>query len=211
MTWWLSVVAMNHKIATYLRVSTDSQELEPQRLELTAYCQRRGWTEIVEFTDVISGSKSSRAGLDAMMAAVRRKEISTIVVVKLDRLGRSLSHLAALTEELMKLNVSFIATSQGIDTSKANPMAEMQIGLLSVFAQFERSLIRERTKAGLAAAKARGVKLGHASKVLPADWKTRVHLWRMETGGTQIRDLATRLNGVSVSTAFRLAKEAQAA
>lgn len=196
------------KIATYLRVSTDSQELEPQRLELRNYCAHRGWTEVVEFTDVISGSKSSRAGLDAMMAAARRKEVGTILVVKLDRLGRSLSHLATLTEELMKLGVAFVATSQGIDTSKANPMAEMQIGLLSVFAQFERSLIRERTKAGLAAARARGVKLGHPSKVLPANWRVIVGQWRSETGGTHIRDLATRLNGVSVSTAFRLAKEA---
>jgi DNA invertase Pin-like site-specific DNA recombinase len=188
-------------------VSTEGQELEPQRLELLAYCQRQGLTYTVEFSDVISGTKSSRVGLDALMAAVRRKEIKTVVVVKLDRLGRSLSHLAGLMEDLMKHGVAFVATSQGIDTSKANPMAEMQIGLLSVFAQFERSLIVERTKAGLAAARARGVRLGKPSKVLPANWATVVAQWRSETGGTSIRDLAMRLNGVSLSTAFRLAKE----
>ena len=196
------------KTATYLRVSTDDgkQTLDPQRIELGAFAAARGWDKPKEFSDVISGAKSQRAGLDALMAAVRRKEISVVLVVKLDRLARSLAHFAQLVAEFDKYGCALVATSQGIDTSKDNPAGRLQMHVLAAVAEFERSLIRERTKAGLVAARARGSILGRPSAKLPANWQAIVTTWRQETAGIGIRELARRLKGVSLSTAWRLSK-----
>ena len=193
------------KTALYYRVSTDDQSVEPQQQELRNYANTRNWTIEAEFTDVISGSKSSRASLDAMMARVRRKEFDAVLVVKMDRLARSLSHFAQIVAEFDKHGVALVCPGQGIDTSKTNPAGRLQMHVLAAVAEFERSLIIERTKAGLAAAKARGTKLGKPSVRLPADHAEIVNKW-LDDGGAQLRDLATRLNGVSVSTAFRLAQ-----
>jgi putative DNA-invertase from lambdoid prophage Rac len=105
------------------------------------------------------------------MALVRRGKIDIVAVYKLDRLGRSLSHLAGMIDEFSSHGVGLISVSQGIDTSANNAMAKMQLGMLSVFAEFERDLIRERTVAGLRAAQAKGTLLGrrnidrHSSRV----------------------------------------------
>ena len=190
----------------YLRVSTDQQTVEPQRIELAQYAAARGWTIAREFTDVISGSKSSREGMDAMMQAVRAHEFDAILAVKIDRIARSLSHFAAIISELDKHHVALVIPGQGIDTSTSNAAGRLQANILGAIAEFERELIRERTRAGLAAAKARGVRLGKPSKNLAADHARIVAEWRAE-GGKHLRDLACRLGGVSVSFAHRLAQE----
>jgi DNA invertase Pin-like site-specific DNA recombinase len=192
-------------VTLYLRVSTTDQTLEPQRIELTRYVEQRGWTINEECTDVISGSKSSRTGLDRLMELVREKKTEGILVVKMDRLARSLPHFAQLVAEFDKFGVALICPGQGIDTSKSNPAGRLQMNVLAAVAEFERSLIIERTKAGLAAAKARGVKLGKRSTRLPENHKAIVAEWKAE-GGKHLRELANRLNGVSVSTAFKLSK-----
>lgn len=148
------------KTAIYYRVSTSEQTTEPQRRELLEYCARRGWADVAEYADTISGAKFTRFGLDRLMGDVRKGKVGTVVVVKLDRLGRSLPHLALLLQEFLKLHVALVSTSQGIDTSDGNPMGKMMCGILSVFAEFELDIIRERTKAGLANARANGVRLG---------------------------------------------------
>lgn len=193
------------KAALYYRVSTDDQTVAPQQQELRAYAKQRGWTVAAEFTDVVSGSKSSRADLDQMMARVRQREFDIVMVVKMDRLARSLSHFAQLVAEFDKHGVALVCPGQGIDTSKANPAGRLQMHVLAAVAEFERSLIVERTKAGLAAARARGIKLGKPSSRLPTDYVEVVQKW-LDEGGFQLRELATRLGGVSVSTAFRLAQ-----
>ena len=195
-------------IHTYLRVSTDDQTLEPQRLELVNYCRIRDFNIVQEYSDVISGSKLARTGLDALLAEVRAGRVQALMAVKIDRIARSLPNLAQIIAELDKHGVALIIPGQGIDTSDSNPAGKLMRGILGVIAEFERDLIIQRTKAGLAAAKARGVKLGHPSKVMPANHKEVVAQWRRETGGTHIRDLAMRLGGVSTSTAFKLAKAA---
>ena len=194
------------KTALYYRVSTDDQTVEPQQQELRVYAQQRGWTVVAEFTDVVSGSKSSRVSLDLMMNRIRQREFDVVMVVKLDRLARSLSHFAQLVGEFDKHGVAFVCPGQGIDTSKSNPAGRLQMHVLAAVAEFERSLIIERTKAGLAAARARGVKLGKPSKRLPANHAEITRQWLSE-GAVQLRELATRLGGVSVSTAFRLAQQ----
>jgi DNA invertase Pin-like site-specific DNA recombinase len=148
------------RVGLYLRVSTAEQTHEPQRQELLEFCGRRSWAAPAEFIDQISGAKFTRVGLDALMRTVRKHELDVVLCVKLDRLGRSLSHLAQLIAEFDKYGVAVICTSQGIDTSKDNPAGRLQMHVLMAVAEFERSLIRERTKAGLVAAKARGAKIG---------------------------------------------------
>jgi DNA invertase Pin-like site-specific DNA recombinase len=196
------------KAALYYRVSTDDQTVAPQQQELRTYALQRGWDVIAEYTDVVSGSKSSRVSLDLMMARIRQRHFDVIMVVKMDRLARSLSHFAQLVAEFDKHGVALVCPGQGIDTSKANPAGRLQMHVLAAVAEFERSLIIERTKAGLAAARARGVKLGKPSKRLPSNYEEIVHAW-LAAGGKQLRDLAMQLGGISVSTAFRLAKQAQ--
>ncbi len=148
------------KTALYIRVSTEEQTTASQEHELRAHCERRGWCACETYSDHLSGAKVTRPGLEALMVAVRAGKVERIVVFKLDRLGRSLPHLALILEELQGNGVALICASQGIDTSHSNPVGRLQLGVLMAVAEFEREMIRERTNAGLAAARARGVKLG---------------------------------------------------
>jgi len=148
------------KVILYSRVSTDKQTTGSQLQELRAYCMRRNWVDVQEITDTISGAKFSRKGLDELMRLVRRGKVDVVVCFKLARLGRSLSHLAQLVEEFATHKVALVVPSQAIDTTSKNAMAEMQLGMLAVFAAFERAIIVERINAGLAAARSRGVRFG---------------------------------------------------
>src|ERR1700745_1381079 len=151
------------RVVIYSRVSTDRQIHDSQLQEVRAYCARRGWHDAEEFSDTASGAKTNRQGLDALMALVRRGRIDAIVCFKLDRLGRSLAHLAQLIGELQTNRVALLCTSQGIDTSATNPAAQLQLNILCAVAEFEREIIRERVNAGLKAARARGIRLGRPS------------------------------------------------
>lgn len=153
------------RIAVYLRVSTGEQSVEAQRRELLSYLARRGWAKFQEFADTCSGAKSSRQALDAMMAEVRAGRIDVVVCYKLDRLGRSLTHLAQVFGELERTRVGLVVPSQGIDTSDDNPSARLQLHILSAVAEFERSIIKDRTRAGLANARAKGKVLGAPRKI----------------------------------------------
>lgn len=151
---------MNPRVAVYLRVSTEQQNHDSQRLELEQYCLRRGWTNLSRFEDTASGAKQNREQLRRLMELVRRGKFDVVVAFKLDRLARSLSHLAQIVAELRTHNVALVCPSQGIDTTDSNPCAHFQLNILAAVAEFERQLITERVNAGLAAAKQRGVRLG---------------------------------------------------
>ncbi len=189
------------KIAIYTRVSTDKQTHDSQLNELRDYCQRRGWTRVAEYSDVISGSKFSRVGLDRLMAEVRRGRLDVIVCFKLDRLGRSLPHLAQLVGELTAHRVALVCPSQGIDTSGANPASQLQLNILMAIAEFERSIIRERVTAGLRAAKAKGTRLGRPATT--AGYQEAVA--RLKAEGKGIRGIAREL-GISVGAVHRLTR-----
>jgi len=133
------------KAAIYTRVSTidKGQTLEQQELPLIEYCKREGWEHEV-FQDHASGSKESRPELDKMMQRLRKREFDSVVIYRLDRLGRSLKHLLQLVEEFRNLKIRFICLTQNIDTSTAQGMFFLQI--LGAAAEFERQLIRERIK-----------------------------------------------------------------
>src|SRR6266542_5171531 len=96
------------KIAIYTRVSTDKQTHDSQLNELREYCRRRGWSGVAEYADVITGAKFTRQGLDKLMTDVRRGRLDVIVCFKLDRLGRSLPHLAQLVSELTANRVALV-------------------------------------------------------------------------------------------------------
>jgi DNA invertase Pin-like site-specific DNA recombinase len=154
------------RIALYLRVSTDRQTTDSQAVELREYCARRGWTAVVEYCDTVSGAKFSRKGLDALMREVRKGRIDAIVAYKLDRLGRSLAHLAQLIGEMTAHRVALVIPAQGIDTSASNPASQLQLNILMAVAEFEREIIRERVNAGLKAARARGARLGRPTTLM---------------------------------------------
>lgn len=187
--------------ALYYRVSTEDQTTEPQRIELLDFCQRQGWQNVTEFADKISGSKWDRAGLEAMMAGVRAGKFAVVACVKLDRLGRSLAHLAQLIGEMQSHRVAVVATSQGIDTRESNPAGRLQMHVLMAVAEFERDIIRERTKAGLAAAVARGSRLGRPPFELTPE--RRAVLARSDT--MTIAQVAAEL-GCSVGKAHKLVR-----
>lgn len=181
------------RVAVYVRVSTAEQTVEGQEAELVAYCTARGWTPIL-FRDVQSGALATRPGLEAMMQAVRRREVGAVVCVKLDRLGRSLSHFAAILHELQSLGVGLVCTTQGIDTvaepGRMNPAAHFFVTVLAAVAEFERELIRERTIDGLKAARARGAKIGRPPKITAAD---REQIRCLRGQGLSLRAIARQM------------------
>jgi DNA invertase Pin-like site-specific DNA recombinase len=149
------------RIAVYGRVSNGAQNHASQLREVRAYVRRR-WpkAEVTEYLDKASGARFSRSGLDVLMEQVRQGRIDVLAIYKLDRLGRSLQHLAQLIGELETHRTALIATSQGIDTSETNPAGRLQMHVLAAVAEFERSVIRERINAGLAVAREHGTRSG---------------------------------------------------
>jgi DNA invertase Pin-like site-specific DNA recombinase len=149
------------RIAVYARVSTNGQKHDGQLREVRAYVRRR-WpkADVAEYLDKASGTRSTREGLDKLMSEVRQGRIDVLAIYKLDRLGRSLQHLAQLIGEMGAHGTALVATSQGIDTSESNPAGKFQMHVLAAVAEFERSVIVERINAGLAAARDRGAKFG---------------------------------------------------
>jgi DNA invertase Pin-like site-specific DNA recombinase len=142
---------MTKRIALYTRVSTDQQTTENQRRELIAVAERNGWQIVAEFCDEgISGSKGrdQRPGFDALMKAIARREIDIVASWAVDRLGRSLQDLVGFLNEINAKGVDLYLHQQALDTS--TPSGRAMFGMLSVFADFEREMIRSRIMAGLA-------------------------------------------------------------
>jgi DNA invertase Pin-like site-specific DNA recombinase len=184
-------------VIIYTRVSTDKQSIDSQLQELRNYCERREWTDVQEITDVISGARSSRQGLDKLMGLVRRVKVDVVIAYKLDRLGRSLAHLAQLIGEFATNRTALVIPGQGIDTTAANPAAQLQLNILCAVAEFERELIRERVNAGLAVARAKGVKLGRPAKANP----NTPAIAQLRGEGLSGRQIAKRL-GLPAGTVF---------
>ena len=139
------------RVALYLRVSTDTQTVDNQRRELMAVADRLGWNIVIELADEgISGAKGrdQRPGYDRLMQMVTRREIDLIACWSVDRLGRSLQHLVGFLGEINDRSVDLYLHTQGLDTS--TPAGRAMFSMLSVFAEFERSILRQRIMAGLA-------------------------------------------------------------
>ena len=149
------------RVAFYLRVSTGSQNVENQRRELQEVADRAGWEVVAVYQDEgISGTKGRdhRPQFDAMLKAATRRKFDMIAAWSLDRLGRSLQDLVAFLSELRSSGTDLFLHKQALDTSTAAGKA--MFGMVSVFAEFEADIIKERVKAGLARARAEGKRLG---------------------------------------------------
>ena len=149
----------------YGRVSTDRQTHDSQLAELREHAARRGWSAPAEFLGVASGGKRERAALDRLLTEVRRGRVDVILCFRLDRLARSLAHLAQLIEELRVHKIALVVPGQSIDTTAESPAARFQVSVLGAVAELERGMIVKRVRAGLAVAKAKGTRLGRPSKV----------------------------------------------
>ncbi len=146
------------KVAIYARVSTLDQKPENQIRELREYAKRRGFKIFREYVDHASGAKDSRPAIDELMRAARAGAFHVVLVWKLDRLGRSLQHLIQTIEELKKLKIDFITSTQEIDTTTAS--GRLVFHIFGAIAEFERELIRERIFLGLKRAKSEGKHTG---------------------------------------------------
>ena len=188
-------------VAIYTRVSTEHQTVEPQLLELRQYAGAHNFAIAREYTDIISGAKDKRPGLDQLRLDAEAGVFSLVLVVKLDRLGRSVLNVINLVQQLKAAGVSILCTSQGIDNRDDNPCGKMVMGIMASFAEFEKDIIRERTIAGLAVARAKGKRLGKPSRKLVAPERHHAIISEWRASGAGYRELAQRLGGVSPMTA----------
>lgn len=182
------------RLVGYARVSTGEQDLQSQLDALKA----AGCAEAAIYTDKASGVRGNRPGLDACVEALEPGD--TLVVWRLDRLGRSMPHLVGLVEGLLGEGVGFRSLSDGaIDTTTAS--GELMFNIFSSLAQFERRLIQERTRAGLAAARARGRKGGR--RPIPADHPRVLTAKRLHRDrGLSVNQICETL-GISRPTFYR--------
>ena len=183
------------RVAIYTRVSTSKQETNNQRRELEAVAKRSGWEVVKVYEDAgISGAKGrdKRPGLDAMMKAVNAKEFDMVASWSVDRLGRSLTDLLSILQGLHEKGVGDTTTTAG----------KAMFQMLGVFAEFERGIIRERVNAGLARARANGVKLGRR-RVKPS---IEADIVKLRAKGLGIHKIRKKL-GVGTSVVQRVFRE----
>lgn len=189
---------MSTRVALYARVSTSNgnQDPEMQLRELREYTASRGWTVADVYTDAgVSGSKDSRPALNRLMADAGRRKFDIILVWKLDRFGRSLRHLVNALAEFEAIGVAFVSLRDNLDL--ATPSGRLMFQVIGAMAEFERELIRERVKAGLRNARAKGKHLGRP-RVFVSDSK----LEAMRASGASWRAISRELR-IGMGTARR--------
>jgi putative DNA-invertase from lambdoid prophage Rac len=184
----------------YARVSTNDQQTLPmQSRAMREYAARRGWTIAIQVREVGSGAVQRQAR-EKLLEAARRREIDVVLVWRLDRWGRSVTDLLATLQELEHLGVGFVSLTEALDLT--TPAGRAMAGLLAVFATFEREILQERTKAGLAHARQNGQRLGRpATAAIHAAEIRNLHragvskseiARRLEIGRTSVRRLLTQ-------------------
>ena len=192
------------RAAIYARVSTKEQDHTMQLTDLRKFVEARGWSVAGEYVDRgFSGAKDRRPALDKLMADARKRKLDVVVCWRFDRMARSTRHLVGLLEEFMALGVDFVSHQEAVDTS--TPAGKVLFTVIAAFAEFERSILIERVNAGIARAKAEGVRFGRP-KV------EKVPLQRVMEEYARLRntrEVALVLN-LSSSTVQRRLREAQA-
>jgi putative DNA-invertase from lambdoid prophage Rac len=176
----------NMKTALYARVSTTDhgQDVELQLTDLRKYAEARGWTIHKEYIDEgWSGAKDKRPALDELMRDARKRKVDVILVWRLDRFGRSMRHLILSLDELQALGVGFVSYKESLDLT--TPTGRLMVHLLSAFAEFEREVIKERVKAGIVHARAKGVKIGRPACEVDRD------------AGIGLRDSGLSIRGIA--------------
>jgi DNA invertase Pin-like site-specific DNA recombinase len=175
------------RVALYGRVSTAEQNAAMQIEELRAYCGRRQWEIVEEYIDSgVSGSKESRPALNRLLADAKRRRFDAVLVYRYDRFARSLRQLVNALAEFDALGIHFVSLHEGVDTS--TPNGRLVFGIFASIAEFERELIRGRVRSGLAAARARGKRLGRPRAVVDA-----ARIGRLRSQGCTVREIASEL------------------
>jgi len=190
------------QVALYARVSTHDQQTLPLQIKaMREYAERRGWQISTEIREVGSGALQ-RPKREELLAAVRRREVDAIVVWRLDRWGRSLADLVVTLKELVELGIGFVSLTEAFDMT--TPSGRALAGMLAVFAEFEREILRERVKAGVAHARAKGTVLGRPKSAAKKVDEVR-HLYRKEKLSKS--EIARRL-GIGRTSVRRLLQNA---
>ena len=167
-------------IAIYLRVSSQNQTTDSQEPEVLAWAKRLGEENPTIYKDVISGKTRNRPALDQMLKDCRAGKITKIVCYKIDRLGRSIINLKELLNEFEVMNIPVYFTSNGMNTESSNPTSRMFLSVLGAFAEFERDLICERVRSGIAARRAKGLPVG--SEGITKEQKDKIIALRSSEG-----------------------------
>jgi DNA invertase Pin-like site-specific DNA recombinase len=174
----------------------NGQHTEMQLVELREYIARRGWRIVGEYVDEgISGARERRPELDRLWADCRKRKVDAVVVYRYDRFARSLRQLVNALEEFRALGIDFVSLHEGVDTS--TPNGRLVFGIFASIAEFERELIRSRVRSGLAAAKARGKRLGR-----PRTGVDAAQVARLRASGASWREVSEQM-GIGVGTACR--------
>ena len=183
-------------VATYIRVSKADQNSNLQADETEQLIARRQWTLSETFRDEgLSGSHDRRPGFQSLLKAARARRFEILVVYRADRLFRSLRELVNTIEELRQLEIGFVSVTEPFDTTTSSGRLLLQ--LVGAFAEFEREVLRERTRSGLAAAKRRGAQLGRPRTAFDVDVARE-----LRAGGMSLRAVARRV-GVGVASLHR--------
>ena len=194
---------MKKRAAIYTRVSTADQHPETQLYDLREMAKRRGYEIVHEYSDVISGAKAKRPGLDQLMADARRRRFDIVLVAAFDRVARSVRHFLEVLDELNHLGIEFVSFTENIDTG--GPLGRAMVVIVGAIAELERSLIVERVRAGMRRAKLEGRRIGRA----PLD-VDRGQVVRDRRSAMSLRQVAER-HRISRASVCRLMKDAASA
>ena len=188
------------RVAFYLRVSTGEQTTENQRRELEQVAKRSGWQVVEVYEDAgVSGAngREKRPAFDKLLKDATARQFDLVAAWSVDRLGRSLQHLVAFLGELHALKIDLYLHQQGIDTT--TPAGKAMFQMMGVFAEFERAMIQERVKSGLARARASGQRLGRP----PVAARKRAEVLKLRQAGMSVRNIA-RTAGLAPGTVQRI-------
>jgi DNA invertase Pin-like site-specific DNA recombinase len=195
----LPTKAKPKRAAIYARVSTGDQHLETQLLDLREMAKQRGYEVAHEYTDIISGAKSKRPGLDQLLADARRHRFDIVLVAAFDRVARSVRHFLEVLDSLAHLGIEFVSLRENIDTG--GPLGRAIVVIVGAIAELEKSLIVERVRAGMRRAKLEGRRIGR--KPLNID---RAQVVADRLAGMSLTSVAKKYH-VSRATVCRLVNE----
>ena len=186
------------RVALYARVSTlNGQNPDMQLRELVEYADRRGWQIASEYVDRMSGKYEHRPELDRLWGDCRKRKVDAVVVYRYDRFARSLRQLVNALEEFRGLGIEFVSLHEGVDTS--TPNGRLVFGIFASIAEFERELIRDRVRSGLASVRAKGKRLGRPTVAVDS-----VRIAALRASGRTWTSIAQEL-GVGEGTVRRAA------
>lgn len=196
------------RVAIYCRVSTADQSCERQERELKEYAARAGWEIAGIYKETASGTKNDRAKRKEVLALAQARKIDVILVTEMTRFGRSTQDLMEQLQKLMSVDVSLIAQT-GFTFDLTNPQGKLIASIMASLAEFERDVIAERVKSGLANAKAKGVKLGRQTGDNVVQDKVEARVIAMVAEGLSYRATADKL-GISPTTVLKIMKRHKA-